>query len=206
MAHTQSHAQREAGQQQSFPATYSYRLLTGVVFLLALAFTMLVPHDPQRLHMPEPWSYALAAEKFAQGRWTLTDNEAAAARTQVRLQGSRLTQYVEIEPGRWAFRQSPGHSLQLALFWIVGSPRLRQHRSGRAGGSGLVSCPGCLVQRTAGLSRRHLAVVDAHHPPGPALHQHGHVRGRRLAPHCRRLAVGLRTVGISLVTAPDRSG
>jgi hypothetical protein len=103
---------------------HRHRWLTGWVLLLALLLTLLTPRNPQRLHMPEPWSYALAAENFAQGKWTLADNEVAAARTQVRLQGSRLTQYVEIEPGRWAFRQSPGHPLQLALFWIVGSPRL----------------------------------------------------------------------------------
>lgn len=103
---------------------YRYRLLAGFMLILALALTLLTPHDQRRLGMPEPWSYELAAQHFAQGNWTLTREELAGARTQVRLQGSRLTQYVEIEPGRWAFRQSPGHPLQLALFQLVGQPRL----------------------------------------------------------------------------------
>jgi hypothetical protein len=101
-----------------------YRWFTGLAVLLMLTLTLLVPHDQRRLHMPEPWSYALAAQNFAQGKWTLTNDELAAARTEVRLQGSRLTQYVEIEPDRWAFRQSPGHPLQMAPFTAIGWPRL----------------------------------------------------------------------------------
>ena len=85
---------------------------------------MLAPYNPRRLHMPEPWSYALAARNFARGNWTLTNDELAAARAEVRLQGGRLTQYVEIAPGRWAFRQSPGHPLQMAPFSAIGRPRL----------------------------------------------------------------------------------
>lgn len=103
---------------------YHYRLLVGFSLILVLALTMIIPHDQRRLHMPEPWSYALAAQNFAQGNWTLTNDELAAARTQVRLEGARLTQYVEIEPGTWAFRQSPGFPLQLAPFAAVGFPRL----------------------------------------------------------------------------------
>ncbi|MBE2197488.1 MAG: hypothetical protein IAE79_02685 [Anaerolinea sp.] len=101
-----------------------YRLGVALVIFAALALTILIPHDQRRLHMPEPWSYALAAQNFAQGKWTLSNDEIAAARTEVRLQGSRLTQYVEIEPDRWAFRQSPGHPLQMAPFTAIGWPRL----------------------------------------------------------------------------------
>ncbi len=103
---------------------YRYRLLTSLSIVMVLALTMLIPHDQRRLHMPEPWSYALAAQNFVQGKWTLTNDELAAARTQVRLEGARLTQYVEIEPGTWAFRQSPGFPLQLAPFAALGFPRL----------------------------------------------------------------------------------
>ena len=48
---------------------YQYRWLTGLSLLLALALTLLISHDQRRLHMPEPWSYALAAQNFAQGNW-----------------------------------------------------------------------------------------------------------------------------------------
>ena len=48
---------------------HRYRLLTGVSVILVLALTMLIPHNQRRLHMPEPWSYALAAQNFAQGNW-----------------------------------------------------------------------------------------------------------------------------------------
>ena len=51
------------------PYRYRYRLLTGFSVLLVLILTMLIPHDQRRLHMPEPWSYALAAQNFAQGNW-----------------------------------------------------------------------------------------------------------------------------------------
>lgn len=101
-----------------------YRLSTSFSATLVLTLILLIPHAQRRLHMPEPWSYALAAQNFSQGKWTLTNDELAAARTEVRLQGSRLTQYVEIEPSRWAFRQSPGHPLQMAPFTAIGWSRL----------------------------------------------------------------------------------
>ena len=46
-----------------------YRLLTGFSVVLVLALTMLIPHEQRHLHMPEPWSYTLAAQNFAQGNW-----------------------------------------------------------------------------------------------------------------------------------------
>ncbi len=98
---------------------YPYRLLSALVVIVAIVFTMLVPQDQLALQMPEPWSYALAADNFSQGKWVLTTDEFAAARTQVRIAGARLTQYVEIAPDTWAFRQSPGHPLQLAFFQII---------------------------------------------------------------------------------------
>lgn len=103
---------------------FGYRWLAGLSVLCALALALLTVHDPYHLRMPEPWSFALAAENFAQGRWTLNRDEMAAARTAVRLQGARLTQYVEIAPEQWAFRQSPGYPLQMAPFTAVGWPRL----------------------------------------------------------------------------------
>jgi hypothetical protein len=104
---------------------YLYRFLAGLVVAAALLLTMATPQDLLRLQMPEPWSYQLAAENFVQGKWTLTTEEVAAARTQVRIQGSRLTQYIEIAPDVWAFRRSLGLPLQLAFFQtIAGQPRL----------------------------------------------------------------------------------
>ncbi len=104
---------------------YPYRFLAGLMVAAALLLTMATPQDLLRLQMPEPWSYQLAAENFVQGKWTLTTEEVAAARTQVRIQGSRLTQYIEIAPDVWAFRQSPGLPLQLAFFQIIaGQPHL----------------------------------------------------------------------------------
>ena len=34
---------------------------------LALALTLIPPHDKRQLGMPEPWSYELAAQHFSQG-------------------------------------------------------------------------------------------------------------------------------------------
>lgn len=102
----------------------SYHFAAVGVFLLALLLTLLVPYEQGGLRMPEPWSYELAAEKFAQGEWVLSTEELAAARTSIRLRGGQLTQYVEVAPDQWAFRQSPGHPLTLALFGKVGWPRL----------------------------------------------------------------------------------
>jgi hypothetical protein len=93
-----------------------YQVAAAGVLLLALLLTLFIPYDQHRLRMPEPWSYELAAANFAQGNWVLTTEELAAARTQIRLQGGQLTQYVEIAPEQWAFRQSPGHPLEMALF------------------------------------------------------------------------------------------
>lgn len=103
---------------------FGYRWLAGLSVLCALALALLTPHDQGRLQMPDPWAYELAAANFAQGKWVLNDNEAAAGRTQIRLQGSRLTQYVPVGENAWAFRQSPGHPLQLVLFQALGWPRL----------------------------------------------------------------------------------
>ncbi len=101
-----------------------YRLLTVLVVGLALALTLLPPHDKRQLSMPEPWSYELAAQHFSQGKWHLNDEEITAARTQIRLAGAHLTQYVPVAPDWWSLRQSPGHPLEMALLTKLGLPRL----------------------------------------------------------------------------------
>lgn len=101
-----------------------YRLLTVLAVALALALTLIPPHDKRHLGMPEPWSYELAAQHFSQGKWYLSDEEITAARTQVRLAGAFLTQYVSVAPDWWALRQSPGHPLEMALLTKLSLPRL----------------------------------------------------------------------------------
>jgi hypothetical protein len=44
-----------------------HRWLSALTLLLAFTLTLLVPHDQRHLHMPEPWSDALAAQNFTQG-------------------------------------------------------------------------------------------------------------------------------------------
>lgn len=92
--------------------------------LLTLLLTLLPAQDKRRLGMPEPWSYELAAEQLAQGNWYLDDAQMTAARTQVHLAGAQLTQYVPVAPDWWALRQSPGHTLEMALLVLLGAPRL----------------------------------------------------------------------------------
>ncbi len=58
---------------------YQYRWLTGLSLLLALALTLLISHDQRRLRLPNPWSNELATINFAQEKWVLNDEEAAAA-------------------------------------------------------------------------------------------------------------------------------
>ncbi|NJN53977.1 MAG: hypothetical protein HC804_03985, partial [Anaerolineae bacterium] len=94
------------------------------MLLTALLLTLIVPYKQGRLRMPEPWSYELAAESFAQGKWVLSTAELAAAHTKIRLQGGQLTQYIKVTPEQWAFRQSPGHPLEMTLFTRMGMPRL----------------------------------------------------------------------------------
>lgn len=66
----------------------------------------------------------MAAQHFSQGKWYLTDEEITVARTQVRLAGAYITQYVSVAPNWWSLRQSPGHPLEMALLTKLGSPRL----------------------------------------------------------------------------------
>lgn len=46
------------------------------------------------------------------------------ARTQTRLDGAYITQYVPVAPDWWALRQSPGHPMEMALLIRLGAPRL----------------------------------------------------------------------------------
>lgn len=103
---------------------FRYRWLTGLLVLFALALAFLPGHDQRRLRMPDPWAYELAAQNFIEGKWVLSNDEVAAARTTLDLRGARLTQYIETGPDAWTFRQSPGHPLQLALLLPTGQPRL----------------------------------------------------------------------------------
>lgn len=53
---------------RSIGRVYLYRIIAGLMVMLLVVFSLLIPHDQRRLHMPEPWSYALAAQNFAQGK------------------------------------------------------------------------------------------------------------------------------------------
>ncbi len=103
------------------PATY--RWLAGALVLAALLLVTLTPHDQRRLRMPDPWAYEIATQQFAQGQWILNDDQAAQVRTDVRLRGGSLDQYVPIGDNQWAFRQSPGYPLLLVPFFKLGIPR-----------------------------------------------------------------------------------
>ncbi len=103
------------------PATY--RWLAGALVLAALLLATLTLHDQRRLRMPDPWAYEIATQQFAQGQWVLNNDQAAQARTDVRLRGGSLDQYVPIGDNQWAFRQSPGYPLLLVPFFKLGIPR-----------------------------------------------------------------------------------
>lgn len=108
----------------SWLGKYAYRVLTGLILALTLALAFIPILDQRRLRMPDPWAYELAAQNFSQGKWLLSNDEVAAARTEFDLRGARLTQYIQIGPDSWTFRQSPGHPLQMALFLFTGWPQL----------------------------------------------------------------------------------
>lgn len=103
---------------------HQYRWLTGLFVLMAIALAFLPGYDQRKLRLPNTWSNELATANFAQGKWLLNDDEAAAARAQIRQRGGRLTQYLEIAPGQWAFRQAPGHSLEMVPFYLLGYSQL----------------------------------------------------------------------------------
>lgn len=102
----------------------AYRWLAGILVLVALLLATLTPHDQRRLRMPDPWAYEIATQQFAQGQWILDDDQAAQVRTDVRLRGGSLDQYVPTsDDNQWAFRQSPGYPLLLVPFFKLGIPR-----------------------------------------------------------------------------------
>lgn len=91
--------------------------------LAALFLATFMSHDQRRLHMPDPWAYEIAIQQFAQGQWVLDDEQAAQVRTDVRLRGGSLEQYVPIGENQWAFRQSAGYPLMVVPFYKTGVPR-----------------------------------------------------------------------------------
>jgi hypothetical protein len=102
----------------------TYQWLTIFLILLSFVFITIPAHDQRRLFMPDPWAYEMATQQFAQGQWVLTDDQAAQARTEVRLRGGTLEQYVPSGQDQWVFRQSPGYPLLLVPFYRLGLPRL----------------------------------------------------------------------------------
>lgn len=101
-----------------------YWVVSVVLFLIPLAITTFIPHDQRRLRMPDPWGYEVATHKFSQGNWSLTNEQVTQARSDVRLRGGSLDQYVPISEDQWVFRQSPGYPLMLAPFYRLGIPRI----------------------------------------------------------------------------------
>jgi len=91
---------------------------------LAIGVTMQTSPQPRQSRGPDPWAYAFASQNFAQGKWVVTDEEMAAGRMQVRLQGGHLTQYVNIGPSRWALEKAPGFPLLVVPLQWLGIPQL----------------------------------------------------------------------------------
>jgi hypothetical protein len=100
------------------------RLAAGVTVALALLLALKTPYSLRQLPMPDPWAYRFAVENFAQGKWVVTDREAAEGRKQARLEGGHLTQYVQMAPDRWVLEKAPGYPLLAVPFQWVGMPRL----------------------------------------------------------------------------------
>ncbi len=102
----------------------NYRWLTGISILITLLFMLFVPHDQRRLRMPDPWTYEVAAEQFAQGDWLLSREQITTIMTKIRAQDDRFLLYVRVRPDAWALRQAPGHAIEMALFHTLGSTKL----------------------------------------------------------------------------------
>ncbi len=127
-----SHGNRKKRQNRACPETIlwpdwnyqTYRVLSILLFLLPLFIAFFFPHDQRRLRMPDPWGYEVATQKFSQGDWTLTNEQVTQARSNVRLRGGSLDQYVPVNEEQWVFRQSPGYPLMLAPFYRLGIPRV----------------------------------------------------------------------------------
>jgi hypothetical protein len=95
-----------------------------LVVVLAVAMTLQTARGLKQASMPDPWAYAFAIENFSQGRWVVTDEEAAAGRMEARLRGGHMTQYVSVGPNRWALEKAPGFPLLAVPFRWLGAPQL----------------------------------------------------------------------------------
>jgi hypothetical protein len=100
------------------------RIATVGIVILAVFLALWPQHDPGRLQIPDPWGYDFAIRNFAQGKWTVTDQEILEERFQLRLQGGDLTMYVPIASNEWAFRKSPGYPLLTIPFQWMQQPGL----------------------------------------------------------------------------------
>jgi hypothetical protein len=101
-----------------------FKVLTGLMLSMALALAFLPEHNQHRLHMPDPWSYEVAATQFIEGKWVLTDDEMAAIRTQARILNAPTPQYIHIGEDAWAFRQAAGHPFEMIIAQWLWHPRL----------------------------------------------------------------------------------
>lgn len=104
--------------------TAIYRASAGLVVILAVVLALQTSRELSQARMPDPWAYAFAIENFCQGRWVVTDEEAAAGRMDARLQGGHMTQYVNVGPNRWALEKAPGFPLLAVPFRWLGAPQL----------------------------------------------------------------------------------
>ncbi|MBN1814991.1 MAG: hypothetical protein JXA14_24365 [Anaerolineae bacterium] len=104
--------------------TALYRASAGLVVILVVVLALQTSRELGQARMPDPWAYAFAIENFAQGRWVVTDEEAAAGRMRARLQGGHLTQYVNVGSDRWALEKAPGFPLLAVPFRWLGIPQL----------------------------------------------------------------------------------
>lgn len=102
--------------------TFCYGTVAAAV--LFVVFILLTPFQMKRPRMPDPWAYRFAVQNFAQGKWVVTDAEAAEGRLQARLEGGHLTQYVQLEADHWVLEKMPGYPLLVIPFYTLGVPRL----------------------------------------------------------------------------------
>ncbi len=103
-----------------------HRLRYGTVAtaVLFVFFILLTPFQMNQPRMPDPWAYRFAIQNFAEGKWTVTDAEAAEGRMQARLEGGHLTQYVQLETNHWVLEKMPGYPLLVIPFYKLGVPQL----------------------------------------------------------------------------------
>jgi hypothetical protein len=101
-------------------SVWLWRLLAVLAFLVAQLVVLVAP---QNLQEPDDWVFRYAADNFAQGHITISDDDYIEQSQEVWADGGQLLKYSKIGE-RWALTIAPGYVFYLTPFKAVGAAGL----------------------------------------------------------------------------------